>query len=201
MCSTIVSKYKRWLFNKVRVNGEDHSYFILLDELYKYAWWSMLPDDQNREADGLCLRAEFTGSDESMDVKYSIFTSDQPVTVLEVLIGIAQRMAYILYDPEERDDGLIPYFWELISNLGFDSLNDEEFYDHGGKAVVRKTLHKLLYREYRRNGTGGLFPIRGSIYDQREQTIWQQLNEYIMVTYMGEIETPPATATGTYPEP
>lgn len=137
----------------------------LIEVLSSIKFYSLVPHDDNRALDGLAYRYE-----------YKAFTGFEPplgdCTVLEVLIGIAERMSYILYDPDkDNDDQVHVWFWHLMHNL---HLNSEDSY--------LENLDKVnvwLERNYAENGDGGLFPLRFVTKNQKEIEIWYQMQAYI----------------------
>lgn len=161
--------YFEWLCHLVR--GEGH--FCLLHTLFSISFFSIVPHDENRAQDGLWLRWEF-----ARDMQ-----EDIPCTVLEMLIMLAKRVAYELQDSvNERDTGEI--FWEMMHNIGLDSLDDDCFHEVEGRYIVEETVRKVLDRTYRRNGDGGLFPLRKTTFDQREVELWYQAQAYICENYL-----------------
>lgn len=70
------------------------------------------PMDENRAYDGLEFRSRYTRETQAPGPVPS-----GPCSVLEVLLGLAERMADILYDPEDPDL-FKKLFYELVDNLG-----------------------------------------------------------------------------------
>lgn len=133
--------------------------------LNSVSFYSLIPNDENRGLDGLRLRGEYeaeTGKTISLYL---------PCTLLEMLVALADRMAFITFDPERGSEpNLIPHFWELIRNLGLSpngNINNEEI------------IHNLLERNYTPSGDGGLFPLGTVQEDQRYVEIWYQMMAYI----------------------
>lgn len=173
----IRSQYFEWLCGLVRADEPDHSYFILMDKLHQKEFFSAIPRDENRASYGADLRSEFADGDRAVEMSLI-----GPVSVLEVLVALAASMADILWSPEEEDK-TPECFWEMISNLGLDQLDDDNYFEAGGRYLVPETLDRLLYRSYKRNGSGGLFPVRKNRRDQRKIELWVQMQEYIEENY------------------
>lgn len=173
-----INAYKSWLYDMVGVNSPDHSYYLLLDSLFSIDYFFLIEFDENRMMDGINLRSEFISSEATDNMKYNIFMSSDTANVLEVLIGIAKRMDFILYD--EQESRLIPLFWELIENLGLGEMDDNNF---KGNAIVRRVISKWLNRSYTSSGKGNIFPLKKTKYDQRQRETWDQMNEYLLEKY------------------
>ena len=67
------------------------------------------------------------------------------------------------------------WFWNMIANLGLDSMNDKKFDKGHAEAIV----HNFLNREYKRNGEGGLFMVHHDRIDMRPVEIWYQAMWYL----------------------
>lgn len=131
--------------------------------LFNEGFYAYIPNDDNRVADGLKLRNDF-----------GIDLGEEPCSVLEMLIGLAERMDYELFDTVagKRVDR---WFWMLIENLDFD------YVEFGKEASERNNdiLRRFINRRYGRNGEGGAFPLRKSRTDQRKVELWYQMQAYI----------------------
>ena len=156
--------YFFWLARKIRL--KDHKEFRqLLTRLNSLSFYSTIDFDDNRALDGLAYR-------DSYKRETHIEPPDGDCSVLEVLIAIAERMSYILYDPDlENEDQIHIWFWRLMNNLHLDPMyNYLEDMGH---------IHVWLSRSYAENGDGGLFPLKDPIEDQRKVEIWYQMQAYI----------------------
>lgn len=156
--------YLEWLCNKVNCNQNAEYYNDLVYWLYHLDFYSILPNDDNRVIDGEKLREQFG------------INLDQKCSILEMLIGLADRMDYILYDPKEGNR-LDKWFWVLINNLKLRPVNidDEEEDNVKNRFIVKK----FIERRYARNGEGGLFPLKRTNEDQRRVEIWYQMMAWI----------------------
>ena len=179
--ANVEEAYFKWLYKRVGVVSNRNpatSHFLVLDTLIKLDYYWTVPNDDNREQDGLELRDEFC--DEHGSWEGSEFPVEAPCSVLEFLIGLAKRMAYM-------GDGLVPFssvgewFWHMMHNLGLDGYTDLYCldYDDYEESIVR-IITKLLDRTYEYDGEGGLFPLAYPQRDQRDVEIWYQLNSYIL---------------------
>jgi hypothetical protein len=147
------------------------SYFSLLAQLHIKPFYWFVHNDDNRETDGKELRNEFLS-------EHDVSEPDQPwdevpASVLEVLIGLARRLSFESYGEPAQ------WFWVLLQNLGIDRYVDAVYQDDIAEDVER-VLNLLLSREYGRDGTGGLFPLRTTSSDQRRVEIWYQMSAYLL---------------------
>ena len=104
------------------VVGRKSEYRHLLEELHELRFYSLVPNDDNREADGIQLRNKFI--DEMSPTKALSFP--QECTILEMLIGVAYRIEFELlggrYERPAKE-----WFWVLINNLGIGSYTNDKF--------------------------------------------------------------------------
>ena len=168
--------------------GEDENQLPSVSSSYHLLWklhhtefrYSALMD-RNRDMDGREWRNRYGGELPPAFLK-------RPASVLEVLLGLADRMAFELDD----EDGLAQYFWEMLDNLGID-FTDYEFAE--GIATDRqvdKTLHRWMSRQYDDYGRGGIFPLQfvpefdgvNEFQNQNRLELWYQMQLYITENYV-----------------
>lgn len=172
----IFNSYYQWLYQNIRINTDKRSYFLLVKALHQKEFYWTIPRDDNRAMDGRGLREDFF-----LDCSLAGVISG-PCTMLEMLIGLSRRMGGILYDPDKGDQMSV-WFWEMMSNCGLGRFTDEDFMSVGGEYEVQIILNRILERTYKRNGEGGLFPLKYSNKDQRKVEIWYQMNQYVVEKY------------------
>lgn len=164
--------YFDWLVRQTgmsRSRNTHDTYWGLLRQLFTLPFrWSIRNDD-NREADGRELRGEYQ---DKFGVSFEDLRMDQPVSVLEVLVGLSRRLEYDTYDTAAD------WFWKLIENLGMRHFTDAN-YNEVVEADVQDIIADLLDRRYGRDGHGGLFPLRQARHDQRRVEIGYQLAAYL----------------------
>jgi hypothetical protein len=172
----MLNRYFDFLCNIV---GRRNEYEELLKQLHRTEFYSLVPNDHNRGADGEHLREIFC---DMMRLSTPILFN-KPCSVLEMLIGLAHRLEFESAQssweksPEE-------WFWILLNNLGLDEYtNDEYFNDRDTLSRVDIILDIFLRRLYKRNGEGGLFPLRYPKENQRKVEIWYQMTAYILENY------------------
>ena len=77
-------------------------------------------------------------------------------------------------DPE-IGDRTGKWFWNMITNLGLSSMDDEKF----NKSCARDIITRFLNRQYESDGQGGLFTIKNCPYDLKKIEIWYQACWYL----------------------
>lgn len=176
----ISNEYYHWLCDFVDINNSRRSYFLLMQTLHhKQFLWS-IPNDDSRANDGIMLRNRFVE-----DMKYGtdgLKLLERPCSMLEMLIALAQRMDQIM-DELDNVDKTAKWFWVLLKNIGLDKFTDERYYDLGGELKILSVLNDVLERNYKKNGQGGLFPLKKPAKDQRKVEIWYQMSAYILENY------------------
>lgn len=156
--------YLNWLYQKLGRDGpNEKEYGNLCYWLYHQNFYSILPNDDNREMDGLKLREEFG------------IQIDVECSMLEMLIALAQRLDYIVYN-QNYGNRVGKWFWMMIENLGFDPVDISDERNNGRNYGI---LRRFLERRYNHSGRGGLFPLKRPVKDQRNVEIWYQMMDYI----------------------
>lgn len=158
-------KYFKWLAYQVHSNEiVVNSYIPMLRLVHdkEFAW--IVPNDDNRIEDGRDLRAEYTQASRHI-------YDDHGVTTLEVLVALSRRVAFNAGGEPEH------WAWTLIENLRLDKyqgdLTTREI------DAVNNILDTLIWRNYKRNGLGGFFPLKRPQDDQIQVEIWYQMSAYI----------------------
>ena len=131
--------------------------------------------DGNRAEDGVDLRYRFGyeyGFDNSA---VADCLDDKDCSVLELMVALAIRCEEHIMDNPDIGDRTGKWFLDMIVNLGLEKMTD----DHFDKRYVERILHRVLNREYGRNGDGGLFTVHHSRIDMRSVEIWYQAMWYL----------------------
>lgn len=163
--------YFNWLCAKVlnlKPRPDEKTYWDLLRKLHQTEFVWMMSGDDNRAEDGKELRKDFIFQAEMPDnPEWRLLIG---CSVLEMLIAFAKRAEF-------QDDTPAPlWFWEFLTNLGLDKFDDSCFEEE----YVELVLEDFIWRTYRPDGNGGLFPIQNPSEDQREVEIWYQFCEYLV---------------------
>lgn len=174
MNAPLDEQYFTWLYSQVgsvRLRNRNRTHWSLLKQLYETEFVWFVPNDDNRVEDGRDLRLEFLDS-EGID-KASSDWLHMGCSMLEMLIGLSRRLAF------EDDGEPRSWFWHLIDTLELTEYNDNN-YDYLVAQHVEETLHRVIYRRYRADGVGGLFPLRHAEEDQRNVELWYQMSAYLL---------------------
>ena len=183
-CEAETDPYFQWLCKKIGIPSK-RAYIHLAAELHSLIFQpgNAIATDANRANDGLHLRVQFIerygmrGSSESRG----------PCTMLEFLIGLAGRMAFIMGE-EGNPLHTSYYFWQMIINLRLMKLSDEKFEELNGEFFVQEAVDRVLFRTYEADGRGGLFPLKDPKKDQRTVEIWYQMQEWLLESGDVEVE-------------
>lgn len=163
--------YFNWLYSKVAYMPNPTpslTFYTLFRDLHSTEFVWLISGDDNRAQDGLDLRREFFR--ESLIHQDPVW-NDIGCSVLEMLIAFS-RKAEFETDLDARD-----WFWIFLDNL-----NLSEFSDARKNTSLRTSerLNTFIYREYERNGKGGMFPLKTPSGNQKKVQLWYQLAEYLI---------------------
>lgn len=159
-------EYFDWLVSQIEIAGNSaRTYNELFEIMFGTEFIWAVDGDDNRAQDGMDLRGYFSGGVESHRPDI------QGVTVLEVLIGLSRKVAFVA-GGDARE-----WAWQLIVNLGLDRCTDP--LTRFSLPTVNACLSRLVLRTYDPDGRGGFFPLNNPQEDQRQIEIWKQLNEYV----------------------
>lgn len=174
--------YLEWLYRQVapvRLKNPARTYWSLLKQMHTTQFIWLVPNDDNRIEDGRNLRYEFIRetncTDEDLvDPEWLSLEC----SVLEMMIALSRRLSFEV-EREPRD-----WFWELMKNLEINKHNDALYLENPSVAEeVFQILSALIWRIYREDGYGGLFPLRDAKQDQRDVEIWYQMSSYLLERY------------------
>lgn len=163
--------YFKWLCAKVvkpKVPTPSLTYWKLLRILHHTEFVWTLSGDDNRAEDGRDLRYHFLveaglNDDGEMD--------HVPCSVLEMLLALIDRAEFMTSVPAKQ------WFWYIMENLGLEECNDASNFD---VSAVEDILERLVWRNYRYDGVGGMFPLRHPKENQTQIEIWHQFSEYLI---------------------
>lgn len=170
---TLDDLYFEWLYKKVGVlqnRNPNKSYWKLVRYLYKMPFFWVVPNDDNREADGKDLRNEFIDECDIQDIEINWLQLD--CSVLEMLIALANRASFA--SAGEAGD----WFYKFLDNLKLRGYTDAK-YNRDVEAKVKRIIERLVDRTYSSKGVGGLFPLENAEDDQRKVEMWCQLSSYL----------------------
>lgn len=170
---TLDDLYFEWLYSKigaVRNRNPARSYWSLAKHLYTKPFEWTIPNDDNREADGLDLRNEFQVEAQILEVSH--YWRELDCSVLEMLVALSRRVAF------ESSGEPGDWFWKFLENLGLRQFTDDNYRDEVLQDI-ENIVDRFVQRKYEWNGVGGLFPLDYPHKDQREVELWYQMSSYL----------------------
>lgn len=173
----VVREYVRYLESLVKAEQQSSPYSLLLAMMWGETFEGYVPNDENREEDGIKLRREFeTKTSNTLPLLGQC-------RFLEFLIALAIRFNAAVYD-YEYPNMTAEYFWTMVENVGLDEFDDYYSGPENPAAAIRAMIRDVVGRNYDYNGSdGGLFPLQHARNDQRNVEVWYQLMEYINENY------------------
>lgn len=157
-----------------RENVTDLSYRMLLGVLDSVEFRDTRGIDGNRIHDAQEMRADLIAEN---DLDHTYVRPFENVSVLEVMIAIANRLGQITGDEDTAF-----WFWEMMSNLVLDGIDDNEFWSdpEGYEAEILDRAEDVIDIKYDRDGLGGLFLLREGVapQDMRDTELWYQMQYY-----------------------
>jgi len=160
--------YFQWLCEKVEC-PESMDYSLLLKDLHSIVFEVHVERDSNRALDGVNLRHEYMDEENLSDYLY---LDDRQCSVLEMMIAMCVDFAIytvgIHYGPPAY------WFWQMVKNLGLDTMTDDNYC----REYVEQQINQMVDRRYKRNGEGGMFPMRYPHGDQRKTELWYQMTQW-----------------------
>lgn len=166
MSEPIEETYFNWLNAKVLpLNSSNYQGLLLVLHKTEFVW--IVSGDDNRAADGLELRLDFL---DQLHLMRDPNWFNTPASVFEVLVAFAMAANF------QTDISVADWFWKFIENLRLDEyrrISDAHIPE------IEEILHTFLWRTYRPNGEGGLFPMRSAPRDQTKVEIWYQFCDYV----------------------
>lgn len=161
-------EYFNWLVEQVRdrVHFGRRAFYKLLRYLFDTPFAFSIGMDANREEDGIELRRRFN--------EYYFDSCQDPCSVLEMMVALAIRIQHLMERPDS-EESCSEWFWLMIKNMELDTMSDDRFYIYRVETIV----HRMLNRDYAKDGRGGLFRVRDSRSDMRKTEIWYQACGYL----------------------
>lgn len=157
-----------------REDVTDMSYRMLLGVLDSVEFKDTRGIDGNRIQDAQELRADLISEN---DLDHTYVRPFENVSLLEVMIAIAQRLGQITGDEDTAF-----WFWEMVSNLVLDGIDDTEFWSDPEEyeAEILDRADDVININYDRDGLGGLFLLREGVapQDMRDTELWYQMQYY-----------------------
>lgn len=177
--------YLEWLesFTIDETIPEDRrpTYHMLMRKLWSIPYEQIdggVGNDRDRLSEGLELRIRYdyilsrnSGLESSKVVDTAAMFG--PCRVLEVLVTLAMHMYDIMQDTDIYNS-VSRWFWEIMSNVGFESLDDDVF-ESRDEALIEGVVDNILSGNGGKGRPGGWFFIE----NWQEMEVWYQMHEYI----------------------
>ena len=164
-------RYFRWLYDQV---CDDHdlnspySYTVVCDIMHQIVFRTDIPHDDNRAADAVGLRNDFMFTERYVPSARELAALMEPAaSIFEVLVALAKRVNYQIEYSERT------WFNIFITNLKLHLYSDWTVKPQHKWRIIR-ILERFNDRTYRKDGCGGLFPLRRPDEDQRTVELWYQ---------------------------
>ena len=150
-------------------SGEYYNFLLWLERV---PFTAKIDMDENRGSDGIMVRRSL-----------GYYDDPSGPSLLEVLVGLAQRMEYIMSGTTEaRTAG--EWFTIIVENwLGMPIPKNNKMAQLDFQNFMDDKAEILLNREYESNGKGGLFPLVCDTFDSREEELWVQMQAYLRENY------------------
>lgn len=168
--------YFEFVLEYLEAEDGDRSYSNLLWQLYNIEFVALIDMDRNRIANALYLRDRIC---EDEGIRY---VGDGFCSALDILIHLADRMAFNLDRLDEEESGLKCYFWELIENFGFTDF-DDSVWNCEVKDEVFEVVNQWIERKYDASGKNTPFPKRHRAKNFRHLELWDQMQMYMEENY------------------
>ena len=172
--SSIKEDYFNWMYDMMCEGrfAKTITYRQLFEFLHSVDFVYFIPHDENMAEDGIALRYRYCMTHNCEDLEYCL---DGPCSVLEMMVALALRCEERIMSDPEKGDRTAQWFWVMMTSLGLSSMTDSNYNDW----LVNDVVTRFLNRDYRSDGKGGLFTIKGWNRDARNAEIWHQLMAYL----------------------
>lgn len=152
------------------------SYTKLLMYLHDTEFRYVHPMDENRAAQGINLRYRFALTRVPIEETSGIMKAlDAPCSILEMMIALAIECEETIMDNPSFGNRTSQWFWGMIASLGLGGMYNDRF----DRAIADEIIDRFLNREYKPDGRGGLFTVKGYSRDMRDMEIWWQALAYL----------------------
>lgn len=170
----IQEQYYQWLTNLILDKRHEHGYSYLLEALSSAEFIWTAGNDINRAADGVDLHGQFS-EEEGLDFIRVRKALNWNCSVLEMMVALACRCEDSIMCDEDYGNRTAKWFWTMVRSLGLADMNDKNYDDEN----VQYAINAFLNRDYKSDGEGGLFTIRGTEHNMKKAEIWYQMCWYM----------------------
>lgn len=176
MTAYLDEKYFIWLYKQIgdsETRNPARSHWKLALQLYTKEFIWLVPNDDNRKADGIDLRYDFLSDQKIEDPDLEWMSLG--CSMLELMVALAHRLSF------ETGEEPRAWFWEMCENIriGMRWSCDRD-YTEQKKEEINESLDKVIWRTYEPTGQGGFFPLTEAREDQRHIELWYQISAYLL---------------------
>ena len=184
----------RYLMSRVGLEADGcRGYLRLCETLQEENFIPMVMLDENRCDECRELRSDFARAEYGINGVHTgqsvhvVYVLDNVLgnngTIMELLIVLAEKMAYEMSD-SEFEASTRKWFLEMIGNCGMDRYcYNENFEQEGNEENIRDIAHSVIFHKTGWDGEGGIFPLSYAQYDQRKVDFIIQMNNYLEENY------------------
>lgn len=176
-------EYFEWLLTKAGIDYGPYGYNSLCWILFDKKFLPILEMDENRWEDGVRYREAFADTTDDPERTLDELDDLGGCNMMELILSMAERMSFEMAD-SLFEAGVGKWFDELLCNLGLDIYTDyciniqSDAYNE-----IDAILDRLIFRHYRPDGTGSMFPLNRTAGDQRKMELISQMNYYLADHY------------------
>ena len=167
--------YFEWLCFQVGIyDGWHPDKEDLLWQLHSIDFRFSIPTDINRVSDAKRLRYRYSDSQRRGAAEVEDMGA-WPVSVLEILVALADRFAEDVMGDDPDRDIFKKLFWQMLTNLGIMRFKGTRL----DKGRICTIIEIWISRDFEPDGGGSPFPLKNPPADQRRVEIWNQICHYI----------------------
>lgn len=166
------SEYFEWLCSKIDTERIG-LYGKLLRFLFTEPFFSIIPMDENRAADGEYLRYIFAEEKGYPQAEVAYYIDNRSCSILEMMVALSDKIEGIMFEIDS--DRTYLWFWDMVRSLGLIPYTNDYF----DKDEVEYIIDRFINRRYKPNGYGGLFTVPDYDGDLRSLEIWDQMQLYL----------------------
>lgn len=182
LTSATSSTYIQWIvLDKLGLSDKEwKKYNFLINSLAKIEFIWVHPRDENRYNDGLELRSQF--SDETGRFLDSSSGLSSKCTMLEMMAALSIKVENRLMRNLDIGDRTSVWFISMIDNLGLSKCTNTGWkYEY--EDYIRGVCDRVIKRDYKSDGSGGLFPLKNHSLNWKNEEIWTQCMAWIRENY------------------
>ncbi len=173
----ILELYEEWLINKIEFGNKTDMYRGLLDLMFSMDFYYTMREDRNRATDGTDWRWIFC-EEAGLNVEELNAALGPECKILEMLVGLAYKIAYDIIGETYKGDRTPDWFWRFVKNLDLEGCYGD-YLPIEIRTGAMSRLSKWMSRDISYNGDGGLFPLVNPPGDEQKTEIMYQMYAYV----------------------